>query len=326
MVNGIKLDKKDKQLLSLLYKNSRMSFVQLGKKLKLSSSSVERRLRQIKDVGIISLLFADVNLLKLGFKSYRIYLKFDAITEVTEKEILALFESYPRTVWGVVCEGAYDVLWRIIAKNEVEVENAVHFVIDRFGEHITEKTVITTTYQTYLSWNRALGGERHPELPLERITPTKDVDEKDMAILVALYNDARITTVELARRVDLTPDAVSYRIKKLIENEFILGYTAWFDAKKLGFDYYKLLINFRSITREKEKQFLDFCLEHDNVIFINKTIGSWDIEVDILVENAVELHKFIQKTKTKFGHIIGNHTYISAIEERMLNPIRGEVR
>ncbi|MFH1785026.1 MAG: Lrp/AsnC family transcriptional regulator [Candidatus Micrarchaeota archaeon] len=320
----IKLDKKNKQLLSLLYMDSRMSFVQLGKKLKLSSSSVERRLVKLQDAGIVSLLFADVNLLKLGFKSYRIYLKFDAMNEITEKEILTLFENHPRTVWGVVCEGAYDVLWRIIAKNEIEVEDAVHLIVDKFGEHITEKTVITTTYQTYLSWNRALGGERHPELPLEKITPTHDVDKKDMAILVSLYHNSRATTVDIARIVGLTPDAVNYRIKKLMENEFILGYTAWFDAKKLGFEYYKLLINFRSITRKKEKQFLDFCLEHDNVIFLNKTIGSWDIEVDILVENAVELHRFIQETKTKFGGIIGNHSYISAIEERMLNPIRGE--
>jgi len=82
------------------------------------------------------------------------------------------------------------------------------------------------------------------------------------------------------------------------------------------------LINFRSITREKEKKFLDYCLEHDNVVFLNKCIGSWDIEVDVIVENTEELHKFITEMKTKFGHVIGNHKYISAIEERMLNPIR----
>jgi Lrp/AsnC family leucine-responsive transcriptional regulator len=324
--NQIKLDKKDKQLLSLLYKDSRMSFVQLGKELKLSSSSVERRLHQLQEAGIISLLFADVNLIKLGLKPYRIYLKFDSMDEKTEKEILKLFESYSRTVWGVICEGEFDVLWRIIAKSEVEVEDAVHLIVDKFGEKIIERTVIPSTYQTYLSWNRALGGERHPEFPLEKITPVELVDDTDLRILIALYNNSRETTVRLARLIGLTPDAVNYRIKRLIKNKFILGYTAWFDAKKLGFEYYKILINFRSITREKEKHFLDFCLEHDNVIFINKTIGSWDIEVDVIVENTVELHKFIQEAKTKFGHIIGKHAYVAAIEERMLNPIRGEHR
>jgi Lrp/AsnC family leucine-responsive transcriptional regulator len=318
----MELDKKDRELLTLLYLNSRMSFVQMGKKLRLSSSAVERRMRQLKEAGIISLLFADVNLAKLGFKSYRIYLKFDVFNEKMENEVLGLFEAHKRTLWGVTCEGAYDVLWRQVAKDEKEVEDAINMMTERFGAEIAEKAVATTTYQTYLSWNRALGGERHPEFPMERTTEAEGLDGTDMKILASLYGDARATTVDLAGRVGLTPDAVRYRMDRLTKDGFILGYTAWFDAKRMGFEYYKILINFRSITREKEKEFLDYCLEHDNVVFLNKCIGSWDIEVDVIVENTVELHKFISGIKTKFGHVIGNHKYISPIEERMLNPMR----
>ena len=72
-----------------------------------------------------------------------------------------------------------------------------------------------------------------------------------MKILSLLYNNARATTVDMASIVGLTPDAVSYRIKKLTKEAFILGYTAWFDAKKLGFEYYKILINFRAMTHDK---------------------------------------------------------------------------
>lgn len=317
-----RLDKKDKDLLSLLYLNSRASFTELGKKLNLSSSSVERRMKQLKDAGAIVLLFADVNFSKLGYNAYRIYLKFDTMDETKEKEILALFESYPKTVWGVICEGAYDVLWRIHVKDAIEVEEAVNLMTEKFGRHIIEKTVITTTYQTYLAWNRALGGERHPEFPLERVTQIEKLDEKDMQILSMLYDNARATSVELASKTGLSPDAVNYRIKNLMKNKFILGYSAWFDSKKLGVEYYKILIGFRGLTQEKEKKFLDFCCQHNNVIFINKTIGNWDIEVDVLVDDVVELHRFISDIKTKFGNVIGRHVYVAAIEERMLNPIR----
>jgi len=324
MQDSIKLDKKDKQLLSLLYGNSRMSFVQMGKKLRLSSSAVERRMRQMKDAGIISLLFADVNLLKLGFRAYRLYFKFDVMDRKTEAGVLKLFETHPRTLWGVVCEGEYDVLWRVVAKDEVEVEKMAYLMIEKFGDRIVEKTVATTTYQTYLAWNRALDTERHAAMPIEKITEIEKVDAIDMKILSALYGNARETTVGLAKLVNLTPDAVQYRVKRLTERGFVLGYSAWFDAKKLGFNYYKLLIGFRSATKEKEQEFLRFCRESDNVIFLNKVIGSWDIEVDIIVRDNAELHEFMRDIKTKFGHIIGKHTFISAIEERMLNPLRGE--
>ena len=317
------LDRKDKELLNLLYLNSRESFISLGKKLRMSNTAVERRLARLKKDGIAPLLFADVNFAKLGLKGYRLYFKFSVMDKETERAVLQFFESYPRTLWGVVCEGEYDVLWRIIAMDEVEVESAMYLMVEMFGSKIIEKTVVVTTYQAYLSWNRALGTPRAPEFPMEALTEPQPVDAKDMRLLALLYSDARETTVSLSRQVGLTPDAVQYRIKRLMREKYILGYTAWFDAQKLGFNYYKFLIGFRSITRAKEKQFLQHCLANDRIIFINKTIGSWDIELDIIVRDNAELHEFTRELKTKFGSIIGKHTFVSAVEERMLNPLRG---
>ncbi len=320
----MKLDKKDRQLLHLLYSNSRESFVSLGKKLRLSNTAVERRLAILQKEGAIPLLMADVHFAKMGLRAFRLYFKFDVMDRKTEEEVLQLFENYPRTLWGVVCEGEYDVLWRIVAADEIEVEQAASMMIERFGSKIVEKTVATTTYQTYLPWNRAFESHRSAAFPLERITAAKMPDKTDVKILSALYGNSRITTVELSKKAGLTPDAIKYRMKRLEKEGYILGYTAWFDAKKLGFNYYKFLIGFRSITRETERQFLKFCSSHDNVVFLNKTIGSWDIEVDIIAKDNTELHEFTREIKTKFGHIIGRHTFISAVEERMLNPLRGE--
>lgn len=322
----MRLDKKDRDMLTLLYTDSRASFTEMGKKLQLSSSTVERRMRRLQESGVITLLFANINFAKLGLRSYRLYFKFDVMDAKTEKGMITLFESIPNTVWGVVCEGEYDIIWRIIVRDELAVQDTIDLVTERFGTRIIEKAVATTTYQTYLSWNRAFGGVRKPEFPLQRAAEIENADETDMRILAALYGNARATTVELAALVGLTPDAVHYRMKKLTEKGFILGYTAWYDAKKLGLEYYKILFGFRGMTAEKEKKFLDFCLEHDGVVFLNKTIGSWDIELDVIVKDVTELHGFLLEIKTKFGHLIGKHAYIAAIEERMLNPLRGELK
>src|SRR3989338_498937 len=184
-----RIDKKDNELLTLLYLNSRMSFTAMGKKLKLSGSAVERRLRLLEKSRIISILFADVNFAKLGFKAYRLYFKFDVFDKKTENDVVKLLDSYPGTLWRVVCEGEYDVLWRIVARNEMEVEDAMSALLQKFGTKIVEKTVVTTTYQTYLSWNKAFESERHPELPIERITEIENVDGIDKQILSMLYQD-----------------------------------------------------------------------------------------------------------------------------------------
>ena len=320
----MQLDKRDKELLNMLYLDSRQSFTELGKKLRISGSAVERRLDRLQKEGAISLLFADVNLAKLGLRAFRLYFKFDVMDRKTEEEILEVFQEYKRTLWGVVCEGEYDVLWRIIAEDEFEVERAAALMVEKFGSKIVEKTVIITTYQAYLPWNKAFGTSRSGALPLEKLAKVQKVDDKDMTILTELYGNSRISTVQLAQKATISPDTVKYRMKNLVKSGYLLGFTAWFDAKKLGFNYYKILIGFRGATKEKEEKFLNYCLGKDDVIFLNKTIGSWDIELDIIVRNNEVLHEFTREIKTHFGHIIGKHGLISAVEERMLNPLRVE--
>jgi Lrp/AsnC family transcriptional regulator, leucine-responsive regulatory protein len=60
------------------------------------------------------------------------------------------------------------------------------------------------------------------------------VDEKDARILEILQQDGRMTNVELARRVELTPSATLERVRKLEERGLIRGYTALLDPHALG--------------------------------------------------------------------------------------------
>ena len=318
----MKIDSKDKQLLDLLYLDSRASCVQLGKKLKLSSATVERRLNRLIKEEVITLLFADVNFAKLGLKSYRLYIKLDVLDQKTEQEFLEFFIDYKKTVWGVICQGDYDILLRFITKDEFEVQQVIELVLSKFGNRVIDKTVITTTYQNYLSWNHIFQTPRRPAFPVERMDRLSKFDEIDKKILSLLYANSRMSTVEISRNVNLSPDAVQHRLRRLKNDDFILGYTAWFDCRKLGFNYYKLLISFRNITSEMEDAFIKYCSENDVVVFINKTIGSWDLELDVVVRDTVELHLFVRDLKTRFGMIIGKQYSISAIEERMLNPLR----
>jgi len=318
------LDRKNKELLNQLYLNSRQSFVQLGKKLRLSSSAVQRRLQQLQHEGIIFFPLANVNFANMGLRSYRLYFKFDALDKKTESEVLQVFENHPRTLWGVVCEGEFDALCRILAKDEFEVERFAALMVEKFGPKIVEKTVVTTTYQLYFPWDKAFGTERSKSMPPEVLSKTQELDAADTTLLRELYGNSRASSVELAGKAGLTPDAINYRIKRLQKNGLILGWSAWFDAKKLGFNYYKFLVSFRSITPQKERQLLSFCAQNYSVVFINKAIGGWDIEIDVIVRNNSDLHEFTRELKTKFGHIIGRHSFISIVEERMLNPLRGE--
>ncbi|MFM6280789.1 MAG: AsnC family transcriptional regulator, partial [Dolichospermum sp.] len=61
-----------------------------------------------------------------------------------------------------------------------------------------------------------------------------DLDRLDRKILKLLQGDGRITTVDLADKVGLSPTAASERVKRLFRERYVLGFRAMLDPKKLG--------------------------------------------------------------------------------------------
>ena len=62
------------------------------------------------------------------------------------------------------------------------------------------------------------------------------LDEIDWQILVALQADGRMTNVELAHRVGISPPPCLRRVRALEEAGVIRGYRAMLDPKMLGFE------------------------------------------------------------------------------------------
>jgi Lrp/AsnC family leucine-responsive transcriptional regulator len=60
------------------------------------------------------------------------------------------------------------------------------------------------------------------------------IDALDRAILGALLEDGRLSQVELAERVPLSPTAIARRIRALEEDGVIQGYQARLDRQALG--------------------------------------------------------------------------------------------
>lgn len=62
------------------------------------------------------------------------------------------------------------------------------------------------------------------------------LDDIDWLILAELQNNGRMTNVELAIRVGISPPPCLRRVRALEEAGMILGYRATLDASRLGFD------------------------------------------------------------------------------------------
>lgn len=61
-----------------------------------------------------------------------------------------------------------------------------------------------------------------------------NLDESDLRILAELSADARISFVEIGKKLNLHPNVVAYRVNKLRQTGIIKGYTLDLDFEKLG--------------------------------------------------------------------------------------------
>jgi Lrp/AsnC family transcriptional regulator, leucine-responsive regulatory protein len=80
--------------------------------------------------------------------------------------------------------------------------------------------------------NRPTGDEPlpHPRAPYHAGV----LDERDLAIIAALQEDARATYADVGRRVGLSPSSVHDRVRKLEQASVIRGYRAVVDPESMG--------------------------------------------------------------------------------------------
>ena len=65
---------------------------------------------------------------------------------------------------------------------------------------------------------------------------SKNLDEIDLKILAEIQADGRITNVELAKRVGISPPPCLRRVRALEEEGYIQGYRGLLDPRRLGYD------------------------------------------------------------------------------------------
>lgn len=114
-------DRVDEKIIGYLKENSRESFVDIGKKLKLSESAVRRRVKNLVDSGAIkrfTLEFGEDNV-----TSAIVLVSVDSATDTSKVSAkLAKIEGV-KTVYEIT--GQYDITTIISASNISEINNSI---------------------------------------------------------------------------------------------------------------------------------------------------------------------------------------------------------
>lgn len=126
-----------------------------------------------------------------------------------------------------------------------------------------------------------------------------ELDEVDAAILRRLQADGRLSNVELARSVNLSPPATHARLRRLEQQGFIRDYVALVDREKLGYDMLCFVnVSLQLHQFEAIERFYRAVADMPEVLECYHVTGEFDYLLKVAIHNRRDLERFIVKRLT----------------------------
>ena len=125
------------------------------------------------------------------------------------------------------------------------------------------------------------------------------LDAIDREILSILQTHGRISNVDLAQRINLSPPATLTRVRRLENLGFIDDYVALVNREKVGYD----MICFVSVTLsvhqiEQVENFRRVIQTMPRVLECHHVTGEYDYLLKIIVKNRHDLEQFVMAELT----------------------------
>lgn len=138
-----------------------------------------------------------------------------------------------------------------------------------------------------------------------------ELDRTDIAILKALQINGRISNVELAESVHLSPPATLARVRRLEQQGFIEGYTALLNRELLGHQNLALIeIALELHQHQRIHEVLEQLVAMPQVLECYHITGEYDYLLKVSVANTKALDGFISRQLIPLPGIARIHTSI----------------
>lgn len=310
-MSKIKLDLKDRKILYWLDINSRQSNARIAKKTGLSKQVVGFRIKRMIKEKLLSAFYSVIDISKLGFTIHKNFLRLQNLDKATHEKLISFLVEHPNVVWIASCDGKFDLAFGTWAKDMSFLDKTLTELNNKFGQYISERQIATIIHGEYFIrdylTNRTKSTARRKSFFGSTPTPVK-MDKKDWQIVMLLANHSRMTSVELSRKLKISADAIADRIKKLEKSGVIKHYNIVPNESVFPYLHYKVLIGLKNISGKRERSLIEYFRINPNIVYTVKSLGPWEFEIDLEVENPEQFREIMMDIKTQFKDIIKDYS------------------
>jgi len=124
--------------------------------------------------------------------------------------------------------------------------------------------------------------------------PKSELDAIDCHIIAELQSDARLSNVELADKVGLSPSPCLRRVKRLEQEGYILGYRAALQRDRIGLGFSVFVgVKLNTHANDGALAFEQAVVEMPEVVACHLVSGEADYFIEVVVPDLAGYQRFL---------------------------------
>lgn len=312
----LNLDKKDKKILSNLFDNARTPISKIAKSVRLSKEVVNYRIKRLIGQNLLVGFNTVIDIKRIGWEMFYVYIRFRNIDVEKENEILEFLKNHENIAQLFKTIGNYDAIIKVFVKDYTGIEEIMKNIEDRFKENIETYSVDFIDKETAVPFSFLYTSEKNKKSYLMKKEQGKvELSKTDLKILKTISKNARIPLTEIANKLKISRDIIKYHLKKLEKNKVILKYRPDTLPKRLGYNWYFLILKVGKLTQEISNTLETYLLNQENVTYFYKTVGSSDMQVELRIKTSTKLNEVLMQLRSILKTVLKRHEMLMILDE-----------
>jgi DNA-binding Lrp family transcriptional regulator len=302
-------------LLYLAAENARGKIKDFAQTVKKSPQRTKYTLRNLLREGILYNPYCIFDYSYFGLILFKVYFKGGYISDRDKTEIIKKLSENNYVVAMYELNGEFDLCIDIESPNPSRFNKELRKVCSLIPSLNNFKMIlnlVTHIYpRSYLLKNSPLAQNFEQEIIIGGDREVEVFTENEMRVLKNLLNNPLLRMSHLAKLSGLNIKTTALVVKTLRRRKIIKGFKYVIDTNKMGIYKTRLFLTLHNISQERENQMLDYFLKVPEVVQANKTIGDWNMEVDVESNDKTKIKHIISQLREEFKDLIA---YFNMIE------------
>ncbi len=314
------MDEIDRRILIQLDKNARFTNTQIAKGARVSKDVVNYRIAKLQREGILTGFYTLPSLGKTGVTLAKFLVKFQSLGSKREQELHEWVSKNIRPAWFGSCDGTWNMIMTLSVSSFKELVDLIQRIEAKYGQYLSRKELMLLTGGTVFNEKYLYpNGEHTFSIEIGMSDNPEKLDKKDLKLIQNLADNARMNITEMAKEIDLTPEATAKRLKNLIRRGVIVGYKPRINFTKLGYDYFHVFVSTKN--PEVTKEMMEYYKMHPSCIFVGREIGHYDMHLEFVIKGAQNFREVLKDLRDKFGDKVHEYEPLQIYTENKISII-----